>query len=604
MRNPENILNSLTVHSKDLKYKYERLYRILFNKEMYVIAYDNIHPKPGNMTPGNDGETIDDVNVKKIEQLIDTLRNETYQPQPSRRVYIPKKNGKKRPLGIPAIMDKLLQEVVRMILEAIYESSFENSSHGFRPERSCHTALLDIQKSFISTKWFIEGDIKGFFDNINHEVLINIMRERIADERFIRLIRKFLNAGYIEDWKYNKTYSGTPQGGIISPILANIYLDQFDKRMAEYKAGFDKGIRRKRNPDALKLSVRKSRLSRKLAGTTDKTERESLIAEIKAIIEKRRSLNFSDEMDAGMRRIRYVRYADDFLIGVIGDKEDCKQIKEDIKSYLKDILGLELSEEKTLITHAGKPARFLGYDIFVRHSNETRRDKNRNPVRSYSNKVILHVPTDVIKKKLLEYKAMYIAQRSRTETWQPCARRYLRNMDDLEILSTFNAEITGFYNYYSIANNVRSLGSFYYIMEYSMYKTYACKYDTNKADIIRRYTRNKEFIVSYIGKKGDIHYRRFYNQGFKRRRLPHKNCEDNTPRTIIYSNNTTGLMNRLQAGKCALCASTENLEIHHVRRLKDLKDKEIWEKLMIARRRKTLVVCEDCHRKIHAGKAD
>ena len=204
MRNPENVLNSLSKHSGNLNYKFERLYRVLFNEEMFYVAYQNIYSKTGNMTAGADGKTIDGMSIDRVEQLIGSLKNETYQPNPSKRTYIPKKNGKKRPLGIPSFDDKLVQEVVRMILEAIYEGSFEHTSHGFRPKRSCHTALIDIQKTFTAVKWFIEGDIKGFFDNINHDVLINILRERIADERFLRLYNQrvssasFQNSGTIQ----------------------------------------------------------------------------------------------------------------------------------------------------------------------------------------------------------------------------------------------------------------------------------------------------------------------------------------------------------------------------------------------------------------------
>ena len=214
MRNPEKVLNSLTEHSKDLNYKFERLYRILFNEEMYYVAYQRIYAKPGNMTAGADGKTIDQMNLNRIEKLITSLKDESYQPKPSKRVYIPKKNGKMRPLGVPAFDDKLLQEVVRMVLEAIYEGQFENHSHGFRTKHSCHTALADVQKTFSGVKWFVEGDIKGFFDNINHQILITVMKERISDDRFIRLIRKFLNAGYLENWKFHSSYSGTPQGGL------------------------------------------------------------------------------------------------------------------------------------------------------------------------------------------------------------------------------------------------------------------------------------------------------------------------------------------------------------------------------------------------------
>ena len=207
MRNPEKVLNTLCLHSKVSDYKYERLYRILFNEDMFYVAYQRIYAKQGNMTSGADGKTIDQMSIQRIEHIIESLKNETYQPNPSKRTYIPKKNGKKRPLGIPSFDDKLVQEVVRMILEAIYEGSFEHTSHGFRPKRSCHTALIDIQKTFTAVKWFIEGDIKGFFDNINHDVLINILRERIADERFLRLIRKFMNAGYVEYWVFHRRYS-------------------------------------------------------------------------------------------------------------------------------------------------------------------------------------------------------------------------------------------------------------------------------------------------------------------------------------------------------------------------------------------------------------
>lgn len=199
MRNPENVLNSLQAHSAQSGYVFDRLYRNLFNREFFLQAYQNIYANQGNMTPGTDGKTIDAMSLERIDRLIETLKNESYQPKSSRRTYIPKKNGKLRPLGIPSFDDKLVQEVARMLLEAIYEGSFESASHGFRPNRSCHTALRMIQNRFVRCKWFVEGDIKGFFDNIDHDVMIGILRKRIKDERFLRLIRKFLNAGYMED---------------------------------------------------------------------------------------------------------------------------------------------------------------------------------------------------------------------------------------------------------------------------------------------------------------------------------------------------------------------------------------------------------------------
>ena len=246
MRNPIDVLNSLEAKAKEENYQYKRLYRNLYNSEFYLQAYQNIYANEGNMTAGTDGKTIDGMSMERIEKLINSLKDHSYRPNPARRTYIKKKNGKLRPLGIPSFNDKLVQEVVRMILESIYEPTFSNRSHGFRPNRSCHTALQQIKANFMGVKWFIEGDITSFFDNIDHSVLVNILRKRIHDEYFIALIWKFLKAGYVEDWKYNRTYSGTPQGSIISPILSNIYLNEFDKFMERYMDKFKLGVIREK----------------------------------------------------------------------------------------------------------------------------------------------------------------------------------------------------------------------------------------------------------------------------------------------------------------------------------------------------------------------
>lgn len=306
MRNPENVLISLTKHSNQKDYKYERLYRLLYNEEMYLIAYQNIYANNGSMTKGTDNQTVDGMSIKRIHKIISSLKDESYQPKPTRRTYIPKKNGKMRPLGIPSFEDKLLQEIIRMILEAIYEGYFEYTSHGFRPNRSCHTALDEIQKTFTGVKWFIEGDIKGFFDNINHNTLIGTLRERITDERFLRLIRKFLNAGYIEDWTFHKTYSGTPQGGIISPILANIYLDKFDKYVNEYTQQFKKGKRRMRTTEYRKNEVELRKARTALKNANGDYERENAIKRIRRLEKERVNIPHSDPMDNNYKRLFYV----------------------------------------------------------------------------------------------------------------------------------------------------------------------------------------------------------------------------------------------------------------------------------------------------------
>lgn len=604
MRNPENVLNSLTEHCKNSDYKYERLYRILFNEEMFYKAYQKIYPSKGSMTEGSDGNSIDGMSIDRIEQIIRSLKDETYQPIPSRRVYIPKKNGKRRPLGIPAANDKLIQEVVRMILEAIYEGTFDNNSHGFRPKRSCHTALISIQKSFTGTKWFIEGDISGFFDNIDHDVLINILRERIEDERFIRLIQKLLNAGFLEDWVFHKTYSGTPQGGIVSPILANIYLHKLDLYMKEYAENFRKGKTRQASQNYKTLTQRKWYLSKKVESETDDTVRAKLIEQIRVVDQKRRTCPRAEAIDTGYRRIQYKRYADDFLIGVIGTKDECIQIKEDIGNYLKDSLKLELSDEKTLITNARRPAKFLGFDIYIRETNDVIKNKKGKPCRNLNGQIVLKVTSETIRKRLLVYDAIKIKPIVKKDVWFPIARRYMRHNDDLEIISQFNSEIRGFYNYYSIANNSYMLKTFGYLMEYCMYKTYACKYDTTKGKIIRKYKKDGIFAIPFLNKKGKTILREFYSNGFNRRTTTSVGNNDILPVTQIYTGSTNSLIVKLKAEKCELCGATEKLEMHHVHKLKDLKGKQEWEKKMIARRRKTLAVCTHCHDKIHSGTLD
>ena len=600
MRSPERVLNSLNEHSKDSSYKFERLYRILFNEELFYVAYQKIASNGGSTTKGSDGRSIDGMSLARIETLIASLKDESYQPHPSRRVHIPKKNGKTRPLGIPAFEDKLVQEVVRMILEAIYEGHFETTSHGFRPKRSCHTALLHIQKTFSGAKWFIEGDIKGFFDNIDHDVLVGILRERISDDRFIRLIRKFLKAGYVEDWTFHNTYSGMPQGGIVSPILANIYLDKLDKYVKEYIRHFDMGTKRRPGKESNDLANERKRTVRKLKKVKDGTEKAALVARLKAIEQERAAFPNGDEMDESYRRLKYIRYADDFILGVIGSKEDALRIKEDIKSFLSESLALELSEEKTLITHTGKSAKFLGYEITVTRDNHQRRDVRGCLRRTYGKRVRLNVSMATLRDKLLEYGAMEIKLRNGKEIWKPKCRSGLIFNDDLEILDRYNRETVGFCNYYLIANNCVVLHNFRYIMEYSMYKTFAGKYRSTVRKINKKYRYNKLFTVKYE-QKGAIKSRTFYKTSFKRRTTAFNGSCDIEPYSIADVSRTN-LTDRLKAEKCELCGATGKLIMHHVRNLKDLKGKESWKRLMSARKRKTIALCPSCHRLRHLGK--
>lgn len=602
MRNPQNVLNSLYQHSSNPLYKFDRLYRNLYNKELFLRAYQNIYAKEGNMTAGADGKTIDAMSMERIDRLIAELRSEAYSPKPSRRTYIPKKNGKMRPLGIPTVDDKLVQEVVRLLLEAIYEEHFESTSHGFRPKKSCHTALLSLQARFTGSRWFVEGDIKSFFDNIDHSIMIGILRKRIVDERFLRLISKFLKAGYLEEWQFHKTISGTPQGGIVSPILANIYLDQLDKYMLELKKHFDCGNDRKLNPAYTKVQRTRTQLTKKLHDGLSAEERNSITAEIKAqkkkLVTVPRTLVFDDEY----KRLQYVRYADDFLIGVIGSKEDARSIKEKIKLFMREKLNLELSEEKTLITHGSDRAHFLGFDIHVRKDATPQRNALGRLVRNHGGRIMLEIPHSYVSKKLIQHNALKINMVDGKEVWKATARYSLVNHDDLEILDQYNAEIRGFANYYRIANNLNVLNSFRYIMQYSLYRTFAAKYRTKKASIIKKYRVGKDFGVKYRDKKGREHTRVFYNDGFIREKNAFTADVDTLPQTARFWSKTS-LIDRLKARTCEWCGKENTeIEIHHVRKLKELSGKNRWEYHMITRNRKTMALCRECHGLLHTGK--
>jgi hypothetical protein len=305
-------------------------------------------------------------------------------------------------------------------------------------------------------------------------------------------------------------------------------------------------------------------------------------------------------MDENFRRMRYVRYADDFLIGVIGSKEDCVKAKEDIKNYLSDTLKLELSEEKTLITNSSDKAKFLGYEVTIRRSEKTRKDNRGVTRRSLNHRTVLLLPMKVMRKKLLAYGAMKIIVENGKEKWQSTSRPFLRNNDDLEILNRYNSEIRGIYNYYCLANNCNILNSFYYHMKESMFKTFSSKYESTVRKIIRKYTRDKIFRVQYEDNRDKIKERTLYHGGFRQQKHARLDFADNLPG--YRATQSTSLMARLKVRECEYCRATDNLQMFHVRKLKNLEGKQEWERFMIARKRKTIAVCNNCYRKIHGNK--
>jgi group II intron reverse transcriptase/maturase len=594
VRNPETVLENLKSHSTKPDYQYERLYRNLYNPELYILAHQQTYAKPGNMSPGVDGKTFDDMNMKRIHRIISSLKDHSYQPKPARRTYIPKKNGKMRPLGIPSGDDKLIQQAMKMILENIYENTFSDLSHGFRPGKSCHTALSQLKINFTGVKWFIEGDIKDYFNSVDHHLLINILRRRIKDEYFIGLIWKFLRAGYMENNVLQISKKGLHQGSLISPILANIYLNEFDRYMEAYKESFDNGAKRKRATNYTHIQNKEQRLRRSIAVLPiGSTERKDKFKALKILRNKRTLIPCSEPMDKTFKRLLYIRYADDFIIGIIGSKEDTQNIKSDVNDYLLSRLQLELSADKTLITHGKDKAAFLGFHVTIGKKGTPSKDKLGKLSDKHHGGVKLYVPQEAWLKKLLQSGSLRIVNRVNTkEKWKSTARTNLLYLPDHVIVRIYNWEIEGLYQYYKIADNVSVLNNYYFIMKYSMAKTLAGKHRCSMPKIMCKYNINGRFQVPYL-LKGHTKFVYLYDNGFKKQPILFNKSAKKHP---------SELSKRFAMHLCEWCdCSHPEVTIHQVRKVSELTNNTAWERKMIAMNRKTLILCPSCHEKLHNG---
>lgn len=568
----------------------ERLYRQLFNKELFLMAYGRIYSNQGAMTPGVSGETVDGMSLAKIDTIVEALRSESYRWSPARRVYIPKKNGKKRPLGMPTWSDKLVAEVVRMLLDAYYDVQFSDRSHGFRTGRGCHTALEEVVSVWKGTHWFIEGDLADYFGSLDHVIMISTLAARIHDGRFLQLINRMLQAGYMEDWRWNATLSGAPQGGIASPVLSNIYLDRFDQFVEQQLIPeYTRGDRRRSDP-------RYQRVESQIAKAIRHGDRDTL----RALRRLRRILPSQDPDDPGYRRLRYVRYCDDFLLGFAGPRAEAEEIKSKIGAFLHEELKLELSEPKTLITHAtSQAARFLGYEIRTQHA-DTKITRNR---RAVNGAIGLFVPQEVVRERCAHYMSK----------GKPALRGSLLHDEDYTIVAKYGSEYRGFVQYYLLAQDVFRLGTLRWVMEISMLKTLACKHKSTVTKMARRYKASVEVVEGSRtcfqvtvhrdrGRKPLV--ARFGGIPLIRKRTAV--MTDLKP--IMATVKRNELVRRLVAGRCELCEGRTGLQVHHIRKLADLTrpgrpERPPWVHLMAMRKRKTLVVCETCHQNIHTGRA-
>lgn len=569
----------------------ENVYRMLFNKNLYLTAYGNLYRNQGAMTKGTTDETVDGMSPDKIDRIIALVRYERYHWSPVRRVLIPKQNGKKRPLGIPTWSDKLLQEVMRLILQAYYEPQFSKHSHGFRPDRGCHTALSEVRHFWTGTRWFIEGDICQYFDSLDHSVLLKILGQSIHDNRFLRLIQRLLEAGYLEDWKYHATLSGAPQGAVISPLLSNVYLNEFDG----YITGtllplYTRGEQRGMNPAYQRICNRLCYLKGKKGHGE----------EVRALRKEQHTLSSKDPHAPYYRRLWYVRYADDFLLGFIGSKQEAEQIKCQLKEWLSEHLKLNLSDEKTLVTNATtEAASFLGYEIV----NQQSQTKCTNGQRSVNGRIGLRVPATVIEKKCQPYlhngKPIHLPERE-VES-------------DYSIVLGYQQEYRGIVQYYLPAINVCHLDKLRWVMEVSLLKTLAGKHRSSVAAMAAKHRamvmtpdgQSRKCLEVSVERNGKPALKTHFGGIALKRQLTAVLNERPSLPNVHY----TELEQRVRAEVCEACGSIGKPEVHHIRKLADIKGRggrtiPAWRKHMMAIRRKTLVLCRDCHVKLHAGSFD
>lgn len=579
------------------------LFRLLAAPTLWERAYEQIAPNKGALTPGSDPEnTLDGFSLERMQRVMGAVLDGTYRFSPARRQYIPKANGKKRPLGIPTADDKLVQAAVKIVLEHVYEPIFSDQSHGFRRGRSCHTALTEIRRTWHGMKWLVEVDIVGYYDNIDHDILLGLLRKRIDDERLLQLIRRMLKAGYLEDWKFHRTFSGAPQGGVISPILANIYLHELDQFMVAVKARFDRGQARRRSATYLETSkqiqIRRRMIERRRANGNEE-EIPRLIAEIREWERRRLEKPSLDQLDPTYRRLRYCRYADDFVIGVIGSKEDARKIMADVRTYLAETLKLEVSAEKSGIRKADEGALFLGYQLKTYGDGRTKRMVKGGravTMRVPDDRMQLHVPVDRLAR---------FAERNRLgnlNTNRGEARCEVINNSDVAILTGYNAMLRGLAEYYKLGTLWKQqVGRLHHLWWWSFMKTLSRKHKCSVKVTAER-LRNGDSLGLW------------YEARNKRRFMPMFRLKDVRPTPApshvdrealahLYFAGRNDIVDRLRARVCQTCGTVGvPLEVHHVRKMSDMKGTTLWTQVKAARTRKRVVLCRDCHVAHHAGR--
>ncbi|WP_232480174.1 reverse transcriptase domain-containing protein [Roseomonas sp. KE2513] len=584
------------------------LYRLMFKPGLYVVAYERIKSSPGNMTPGADKQTLDGFSMHNIEKIVSEMRNESFQFSRARRVQIPKPNGGKRPLGIAPPKEKVVQEAIRIILESIYDSphgsSFSNLSFGFRRGMGPHSALKHIDTNWHGTTWFIEGDIKGCFDNIDHHRLIEILQKRISDQRFLNLIWKALTAGYLEFKTPVNSVIGTPQGSIISPILANIYMHELDVYVEGLRRKYERNAAREYSPEYAENFNALRRARRRLVKAD--TEEKKLVAdEIRRLKQISTTLpTFKD--DSRAIRVKYVRYADDWLIGLAGRKELANSIRDEVETFLATDLKLTLSREKTHIRHAKtEEAFFLGTRIKCGSTTprvitytRTRGDVTSHVTKRTTNGVMrLFAPVPRLVTRLADKGYC-------TPEGVPISKPAMSVLEDARIIEEYNAVLTGYLNYYSFAANRSRLRRVAYILQFSAAKTLAHRHQMSMKRVFAKHGAKLNITVNQAD--GTAKYVALkYPTDWKAKTTAFLVNAGADALDIL--NVQTNYRTRTKLGaKCCICGLDNNVEMHHVRHIRKggVNPLHGFDRVMANLNRKQIPVCGACHDEIHAGRYD
>jgi group II intron reverse transcriptase/maturase len=572
--------------------KLDNIYDLMLDYDLHVAAYEKVRKNKGSNTPGVDGITLDGISISSIRETIKRLKDHTFKFKPSRREYIPKANGKLRPLGISSPIDKVVQQVMVFILEVIWDNPdnpiFINSSHGFRRNKGTHTALKEISY-WSGIEWFIEGDIKSYFDTIDHHIIENILMTRISDRQFLDLYWKSVKAGYVEVKKNNLVDNiiGTPQGSVLSPFLSNLYLHEFDKWMQDKRnegnisSGPTSVPLPKEVQEYLKLHSKIHNLKLNKGQTLIEKQNNNL----KSWIVERGKL--PSKLKSSGFRISYVRYADDFLIGINGPESLAISIKGEIDAFLKDKLKLTLSWEKTKITSAKKgKALFLGAEIY--------RPVSRTGIRIFSSRIpttrlALFIPVKNIILKLQNQGFCVIKDYDQGNII-PKGKTSWINLTLYDIIQKYNSVLTGIRNYYSFAHNRSRLQFIQYILLHSCAKLIANKLKLNtRAQVFKKFGSNIKVKSENEGKTRTISFKILKSHKMIKRFM----INPNDPFATIYNLRSRSNLEKERW----ICSSNDQVEIHHIKALKGQSKGFIG--IMKAINIKQIPVCRPCHMNIH-----